>query len=435
MEYGVCPDADIQSGMQLSTEPHYIKRETTMQKRQENMQSVQNSRQSYINLALATAAFAVAFTAWGLISPLASQIQKDLRLDNTATSVLIAVPVLLGSLLRIPMGIFTDKYGGRKVYTALLLFTLLPVAFMGFAGSFWTYVLGGLFLGTAGASFAVGVPFVNRWFSPDKQGLALGVYGMGNIGTAVAAFSMPALTSTFGGRQGAFWFYLLPVTLMAAIFWLFARDAPGMVQPKSLGDSLAVLRGERMAWVLSLFYFLTFGGFVAIANYLPKLLVDWFHIDKGDAGLRAAGFTVVATLARPLGGWLADKVGGNTVLTGVFAAGPVGALGLAWLAGSPDILLATVLFLATALGLGLGNGAIFKLVAQYFPKNTGLITAIAGCAGGLGGFFPPLLLGFVRDATGTYALGFVLLAVFAVACLAVLLWLRNIRQAVAVPAM
>jgi NNP family nitrate/nitrite transporter-like MFS transporter len=280
----------------------------------------------------------------------------------------------------------------------------------------------------------VGVPFVNRWFTADKQGLALGIYGMGNIGTAVAAFSMPALVTTFGSRQGAFWFYLVPVALMALVFWLFARDAPGMVQPKSLGDSLAVLRAEKMAWVLSLFYFLTFGGFVAMSNYLPKLLVDWFALDKGDAGLRAAGFTVVATLARPLGGWLADKVGGNTVLLWVFGAGPVGALGLAWLAGSPDMLLATILFLATALGLGLGNGAVFKLVAQYFPKNTGLITGIAGCAGGLGGFFPPLLLGFVRDATGTYAIGFILLAVFAVACLAVLLGLRRTNPASPVPA-
>jgi NNP family nitrate/nitrite transporter-like MFS transporter len=380
-----------------------------------------------MNLTLATLAFAVAFVAWSLISPLASQIQADLGLDNTATSVLIAVPVLLGSLLRIPMGLLTDRFGGRKVYTALLLFTLLPVAFMGVADSFGTYVLGGLFLGAAGASFAVGVPFVSRWFSPDKQGLALGIYGMGNIGTAVAVFSMPALVNALGSRQSAFWFYLIPVALMAGIFWLFARDAPGLVKPKSLNDSVTVLRTERMAWVLSLFYFLTFGGFVAIANYLPKLLVDWYHLDKGDAGLRAAGFTVVATLARPVGGWLADKVGGNQVLTAVFSFGPIGALALAWVAGSPNMVFSTILFLATALGLGLGNGAVFKLVAQYFPKNTGLVTGIAGCAGGLGGFFPPLLLGFVKDATGSYALGFVLLAVFAFLCLAVVLLLR--RQA------
>lgn len=392
---------------------------------------MQNSRQSYINLTLATLAFAVAFTAWGLVSPLASQIQKDLGLDNTATSVLIAVPVLLGSLLRIPMGILTDRVGGRKMFTGLLLFTILPVAFMGIANSFWTYVLGGLFLGAAGSSFAIGVPFVNRWFSAEKQGFAIGIYGMGTGGTAIAAFSMPALVNALGGRQNAFWFYIIPISIMALVFWLFARDAPGMVKPQGLGASLNLLKGERMVWILSLFYFLTFGGFVALANYLPKLLVDWFHIDKGDAGLKAAGFTIMAILARPLGGWLADKVGGTTVLNLVFTLGPAGALALAWLAAAPDMALATMLILTTAAGLGLGNGAVFKMVPQYFPKNTGLVTGIVGCAGGLGGFFPPLTLGLVKDATGSYALGFVLLAAFALICLVVVFFLRRAKPPVA----
>jgi MFS transporter, NNP family, nitrate/nitrite transporter len=384
-----------------------------------------NSRQSYINLVLATLAFGVAFTAWSLISPLAPQLQRDLGLDNTATSVLIAVPVLLGSLLRIPFGILTDRIGGRKMFTAALAFTLLPVAFLGIADSFWTYVLGGLFLGVAGATFAIGVPFVSRWFSPDKQGLALGIYGIGTIGTAMAAFSMPSLVNWLGGRQGAFWFYLMPLGIVLAAFWLFARDAPGRPQPKTLAENWAVLKTERMAWVLSLFYFLTFGGFVAMGNYLPKLLVDWFGVPQSDAGLRAAGFAAVATLARPVGGWLSDKVGGSNVLAAVFILGPLGALGLAWLALNPDLLIATVLFLTTAVGLGLGNGAVFKLVPQYFPRNTGLVTGIAGCAGGLGGFFPPLLMGLVRDNMGNYALGFILLAVFAVICLIILLSIRR----------
>ena len=400
---------------------------------------MQNSRQAYLNLALATLAFAVAFVAWSLISPLAVQIKKDFGLDDVGKSVLIAVPVLLGSLLRIPLGILTDRFGGRKVYTGLLLFTLLPIAFLGQADSFGTYILGGLFLGAAGASFAVGVPFVNRWFTPDKQGLALGIYGVGNIGTAVALYSMPALNTLIGAHAArtpypAFWFYLVPVALMAAIFWAFARDMPGLVQPKSLADSLRVLRSERLAWILSFFYFLTFGGFVALGNYLPSLLTEWFHMAAADAGLRAAGFTVLATLARPLGGWLADQFGGSRVLTGVFSAGPVGALALAWVASSPSpsLLLATIFFLSTAVGLGLGNGAVFKLVAQYYPKNTGLITGIAGCMGGLGGFFPPLVLGFVKGATGTYVLGFVLLAVVAGGCIGLLAWM--IRSPAAAPA-
>ncbi len=399
---------------------------------QQISQSYQNSRQAYINLFLATLAFAVAFTAWSLISPVAKQLQQFLHLDDFQKSMLIAAPVILGSLLRIPMGILTDRYGGRKVFTALLAATLLPVAFLGLADSYWTYVLGGLFLGIAGASFAVGVPFVSRWFTPDKQGLAIGIYGIGNIGTAVALFSMPALVNAFGGRQGAFWFYLMPVALMAVVFWLLARDAPGRVQPKSLGDSLSVLRGEKMVWFLSLFYFLTFGGFVAISNYLPTLLQEWFKLQPTDAGLRAAGFTVIATLARPLGGWLSDKLGGKTILTWVFVSGPIGALAMAWLASSPSIEMATVIFLFTAAGLGLGNGAVFKLVAQYFPRSTGLVTGIAGCAGGLGGFFPPLVLGFVKGATGTYVIGFVLLAIFAGICLAVLLSIRRVEPSPAV---
>lgn len=395
---------------------------------------MQNSRQAYINLALATLAFAVAFTAWSLISPIAKQLQAAFQLDDLGKSALVAVPVLLGSLMRIPLGLLTDRFGGRRVMTALLLFTLLPIAFLGIANSFWTYILGGLFLGTAGASFAVGVPFVNRWFTPDKQGLALGIYGMGNIGTAVALFSMPALVSSLSGRQGAFWVYLVPVALMAIIFWLFARDAPGMVKPKSLNDSFSVLRTEKMAWILSLFYFVTFGGFVAMSNYLPTLLQEWFKQSPTDAGLKAAGFTVMATFCRPLGGFLADKMGGKNVLTWVFTAGPIGALVLAWLASGPDLAMATIFFLVTAAGLGLGNGAVFKLVAEYFPKNTGLVTGIAGCAGGLGGFFPPLVLGAVKGATGNYVLGFVFLAVVAIICLGVLIALRRTRTAAPVAA-
>jgi MFS transporter, NNP family, nitrate/nitrite transporter len=382
---------------------------------------MQNSRQSYINLALATVAFAVAFAAWSMISPLSRQIQTDFKLDNTATSLLIAVPTLLGALMRIPMGILTDRFGGRRVFTGLLLFTLLPVAFLGFANSFWSYVIGALFLGTAGASFAVGVPFVSRWFSADRQGTALGIYGVGNVGTAVAVLSMGPLVQLLGSRQGAFWIYLVPVATMAIVFWLFARDAPGLVQPQPLGASFAALSREPIAWHLSLFYFVTFGGFVFFANYLPQLLGDWFPLDRQDAGLQAAIFTVAATLARPIGGWLADLFGGVRVLTWVFAFIVVTRLVLAWQAGHANIVIVTDLLLAVAVGFGFGNGAVFKLVAQYFPKNTGLVSGIVGCAGGLGGFFPPLVMGIVRDHTGSYALGFVILSTLAAFCLALLL--------------
>jgi MFS transporter, NNP family, nitrate/nitrite transporter len=323
--------------------------------------------------------------------------------------------------MRVPMGILTDRFGGRKVFTGLLLFTLLPIAFLGYAQSFWSYVIGAFFLGIAGASFAVGIPFVSRWFSADRQGTALGIYGVGNIGTAAAVLLMSPLVEYFGSRQDAFWFYLIPVAIMALLFWLFARDAPETVQAQSLGASFASLAREPIAWQLSLFYFVTFGGFVFFANYLPQLLGDWFPLDRENAGLQVAIFTMAATFARPVGGWLADLFGGVKVLTWVFAFLVITRLLLAWQAGHANIVIVTDLLFAVALGFGFGNGAVFKLVAQYFPNNTGLIGGVVGCAGGLGGFFPPLVMAFVLGYAGTYALGFVILAMLAALCWALLL--------------
>lgn len=380
-----------------------------------------NSRQAYVNLALATAAFVVAFAAWSTISPLSRQIQADLNLENTAIGFLIAVPTLLGALMRIPMGILTDRFGGRQVFTALLLFTLIPLACLGFAHSYWTYIVGAFLLGAAGASFAVGVPFVSRWFTPDRQGTVLGIYGIGNIGTAAAVFAMVPLTHAFGGRSGAFWFYLIPVALMAIIFWTFARDAPGLVEQPPLGKGLAHVGRQTMTWHLGLFYFVTFGGFVYFANYLPQLLGVWFPLDRRDAGLQAAIFTMGATLARPIGGWLADQLGGAKVLIWVFGFVVVTRLILAAGWGNENIVIVTDLLFIMVLGFGIGNGAVFKLVAQYFPKNTGLVGGLVGAAGGLGGFFPPIIMGAVKDSTGSYALGFVILATLAAFCLAVLL--------------
>jgi NNP family nitrate/nitrite transporter-like MFS transporter len=208
---------------------------------------------------------------------------------------------------------------------------------------------------------------------------------------------------------------------MALLFWLFARDAPGTIAPQPLGASFAAVSREPIAWHLSLFYFVTFGGFVFFANYLPQLLGDWFPLDRENAGLQAAIFTMAATFARPVGGWLADLFGGVKVLTWVFAFIVVTRLLLAWQAGHANLVIVTDLLFAVAVGFGFGNGAIFKLVAQYFPKNTGLISGIVGCAGGLGGFFPPLVMGFVLGYAGSYALGFVILAMLAALCWALLL--------------
>ncbi|TCJ16861.1 NarK/NasA family nitrate transporter [Rubrobacter taiwanensis] len=374
-----------------------------------------SGRESARALVLATAAFALCFSVWGLIAPLAPQFQEQYGLTSTQISIVVATPVLLGSLFRIPIGLLTDRFGGRAVFTVLMLFLLLPVFMIGlFGGSFSGLLFWGFLLGVAGSSFAVGVPYVSKWYPPEKQGLALGIYGMGNIGQAIAAYTAPVIAAALGW-QWAFWLFLVPLGAMAAAFWFAGRDAPVAGPRPSLAEGVALFREEAGPWVLSLFYFLTFGGFVAFGIYLPTLLVDVFALDPADAGRRAAGFIVLATFARPVGGWLADRVGGVPALGVIFALLPLLAVILAFI---PGMVLFTFAALSIALLLGLGNGAVFKLVAQMYPGKTGAVTGVVGAAGGLGGFFPPLVLGVVRDATESYGFGFVLLALFAAGCFA-----------------
>jgi NNP family nitrate/nitrite transporter-like MFS transporter len=351
-----------------------------------------------------------------MIAPIAPDIQDELGLSNTQTAVMISIPVVLGSLLRIPLGLLTDRIGGRVVFTGMLFYSAGAAALVGFADEASSYgaMLGaGFLLGAAGASFAVGIPFVAQWYPPKRQGMALGVYGVGNIGTAIAAFSVPAIRDSAGSIAAG----LLFAAVIGAygLLWMsLARQAPG-VEPKRANYREVIGAGWRL-WRLALFYFVTFGGFVAMAIFLPKLLKDWFDLSTTDAGLRAAGFTLVATAARPIGGWLSDRIGGEKVLIISFFGVGLDAIGLSWQAHDPSIVPVTIFCLTMAFFLGLGNGAVFKLVPKEFPEATGAATGIVGAAGGLGGFFPPLLLGVVKDATGEFVLGFVMLVAFAWMC-------------------
>jgi len=372
-------------------------------------------RRAYVALTMATIAFAVSFAAWSLLAPLAPQLQKQYKIGDFGVSMLIAVPVILGSVARIPMGVLTDRFGGRRVMTALLLFSVIPCLGMMTATSLAAFLFWGFLLGMAGSSFAVGVPYVGRWFGPEKQGLVAGIFGMGNIGTAIAARFGPQIAAT-RGWQAVFLVFAGLVLFTGVAFFFIASDEPRPSGPtKTMGQRLEVLRREKLTWLFSLFYFVTFGGFVSFALYLPKLLVDEFGLDKLDAGNRAAGFVVLATLARPLGGWLADRAGAARVLALAFAGVPILAL---ILAPKPGMALLTICFLAIAGLLGLGNGAVFKLVPQYFAKEAGTVTGLVGAAGGLGGFFPPLVMGFFKTTMGSYTLGYVLLALVAAACFA-----------------
>ncbi|MGZ8716348.1 MAG: nitrate/nitrite transporter [Gaiellaceae bacterium] len=380
------------------------------------------------NLALATAAFAVSFSAWSLIAPLAKKFQDELDLSNTRTLFLTATPVVLGSLLRIPVGIVTDRYGGRRMFTLVLLASALPTLLFGFVDSYWGLIVVGFFLGIAGASFAVGVPFVAGWYAKERQGFAIGIYGMGNIGTAVAAFSAPAIVHHWGRPTfgvGA----AIVLVASAALFHAMAENPERTSAPPRYAE---VLRSGWRLYRLALLYFVTFGGFVAMAIFLPKLLKDWFGYSLTDAGLRAAGFTLVATAARPIGGWLSDRYSGTLVLVVVFVGIGVDATALAVLSHAPTIVPVTVACLTLAAFFGAGNGAVFKLVPHEFPGSTGAATGIVGAAGGLGGFFPPIVMGIVKDHFDTYALGFIGLLAFCVAC--ALVTVRMWRHDRALPA-
>lgn len=366
-------------------------------------------------LFLSTTAFAVSFAVWGLIAALAPKFTEIYNLSATEKSLLIAIPVLLGSVGRLFAGMAADRFGGRVVFTGLLLFAALPAVAIALSTSYTQLLIFGLLLGVAGTTFPVGIGFTSKWFSAEKQGTALGVYGMGNIGQSIAVFFAPVLALWFGDWRMVFYVFAAVALIWGVVFYLFARDAAATAKPKTLAENLSVLKTSKLAWILSLFYFLTFGGFVALSLYLPTFLKEIFNLSATDAGARTAGFVVLATTMRPVGGWLADKLGGAKVLVGVFAAIAILALPLS----VASIVPFTIGALGCAAALGLGNGAIFKLVPQYFPKETGTVTGLVGAFGGLGGFFPPLELGLVKDATGSYMIGFVLLSLFAVLCLAI----------------
>jgi MFS transporter, NNP family, nitrate/nitrite transporter len=368
----------------------------------------------WLALALATIAFGLCFAVWGLVAPLAPEFRDLYGLSATQSGVLVAVPVLLGAVARVPLGLLTDRFGGRIVFSLLMFFIMIPLALAGLTGSYLTLLGVSFFLGMAGASFAIGVPFVSRWFPPEQQGMAIGIYGIGTGGTALAAQLAPRISDRFDW-SAAFWVFIPVMGVTAVVFWMFARDAPGPRPSGSLGTRLRPFR-RPMAWVLSLFYFVTFGGFVAISVYLPTYLTDIYDLSRSDAAMRASGFVIASVIARPVGGMLADRWGAPPLLNGIFIVVALLAIVLAFEPGMP---LLTFAFLAIAVGLGLGSGAVFKLVPSLFPNETGAVTGLVGAIGGLGGFFPPIVMGIVRDMVGDYAIAFMLLSEFALACLIV----------------
>ena len=255
------------------------------------------------HVTLGTISFMVCFAAWGLIAAFAPRFRETFHLTPSQTALLVAIPVLLGSLARIPMGILTDRFGGRAIFSILMAAVAIPVWIVPGQSTYSGLLIVAFLLGLAGSSFAIGVGYVSRWTPPERQGGALGVYGLGNIGQSAAVFLGPVIAAQVG-MASVYHGVAVMLVIWAVAFGLLARNAPApaTAQRKGLGVMIEVLTREKLSWLLSGFYFLTFGGFVAFSIYLPTLLKDEFHLTPADAGFRTAGFVVLATLLRPLGG-------------------------------------------------------------------------------------------------------------------------------------
>lgn len=356
------------------------------------------------HLALGTISLAVCFCAWGLVGAFSPSFRQEFGLSATQASLLVSTPVILGSLARIPAGVLSDRYGGRLVLTLIFLISAAACVWIPAAGSYGALLAGAFLLGIAGSSFAAGVSYVSRWVPPAAQGAALGIFGMGNTGQSIAIYAGPVIAAT-RGRETVFYAMAGLLVAWGAIFWLLGSDAP-QDPPAGPRKRISDLLGDRVALALSAFYFVTFGGLIAFAVYMPILLQDKFGVAESQAGGKAAIFVIVANLLRPAGGMLADRFGGGKILGIVFAGLVPGALLMGWTVPGPFAVGAV----ACAALLGVGNGAIFKLVPEHFPGGTGAVTGLVGAIGALGGFFPPLLLGYLRDSKDAVWPGFVLLA-------------------------
>jgi NNP family nitrate/nitrite transporter-like MFS transporter len=376
--------------------------------------SGQPGRTAWIMLTTATVGFAINFWAWALLSPLGPRFKDALGLSAFQQALLVAVPVVVGSIGRIPVGALTDRFGARIMFPLVSLATVVPVLYLGLFGhsSYAGLLVGGFFLGIGGTAFAVGVPFVSAWFPPARRGLAIGVFGAGMGGTAISALTTVKLV-TGGGIATPFLLTAAVLAVYGVAAWFVLRDAPGRLIPdEPLGRRLAVTLRLPVTWQASALYAIGFGGYVAFSVYLPTYLESAYGLAQDDAANRMAGFVLLAVVMRPIGGWLSDRVHPARVLVAAFAVVVAGALVQS--TTPPLMPLGTIAFLAMAAALGAASGATFALVALLAPANrVGAVTGVVGAAGGLGGFVPPLVMGSIYGRYGSYGLGLVLLAVVA----------------------
>ncbi|WHU02519.1 MULTISPECIES: nitrate/nitrite transporter [unclassified Sphingomonas] len=367
--------------------------------------------------------FDLAFMVWVLLGPLAPEIAKDLHLSPAQKGLMVATPTLAGAVLRLLVGLLADRIGPKRtgvIGQVIVIAGLLTAWRLGVHSFAGTLALGGV-LGFAGASFAVALPLASRWYPPEHQGKAMGIAGMGNSGTVLAALFAPMLAKAFGWNA-VLGLVCIPLAIVLVVYVVLAKDAPNQPAPKPLAAYLEPLKTAD-AWWFMLFYGVTFGGFSGLASSLTIYFTDQFALSTVVAGYCTAACVFAGSLVRPLGGALADKVGGVAALTAVYI---VAALALLGVSTSPASLgVALTLFVIAMLALGTGNGAVFQLVPQRFGKEIGILTGLVGMAGGIGGFYLASSLGFARQATGGFGPGFLIFAMLALGALAGLTFVKG----------
>jgi len=390
---------------------------------------------------LSTIAFTVCFAVWTIFSIIGVQIKRDLGLNDTQFGLLVGTPILTGSLIRLMLGIWTDQYGGRIVYTLVMLSAALATFLLTFAYDYTTFLIAALGVGIAGGSFAVGITYVSKWFPLERQGTALGIFGAGNVGAAVTKFVAPFIMVAYGWKTVALvWAVALAVT--AVIFFLMTKDDPDLAarraagaKPEPMSAMLEPLKNLQV-WRFSLYYFFVFGGFVALALWLPRYYVGVYGLDIVSAGLLGAAYSIPGSIFRILGGTLSDKVGARKVMYWTF----IGSVVCCFLLSYPatqytvtgirgpitfEIALGFVPFTMLTFALGffmsLGKAAVYKHIPVYYPGRVGSVGGVVGLIGGLGGFILPIVFGMANDLIGVWTSCFMIL--FAIVAVS-LIWMH-----------
>ena len=380
------------------------------------LQTVSNGQQQRA-LWLSTFAFTICFAVWMIFAIIGIQIREQLGLNDTQFGLLIATPVLTGSLIRVFLGIWSDQFGGRKVMTLVMLCGAVATWLLTYAQTYPQFLLAALFVGIAGGNFSVGVTYVSKWFPAEKQGTALGIFGAGNIGSAVTKLLAPMVMVAAGWMMVAkLWAVALAIT--AVLFYLFSKPMP-------FAQQMAPLKNLQV-WRFSLYYFFVFGGFVALALWLPHYLVGAYGMDVATAGMLAACYSIPASLFRVVGGWLSDRIGARRVMYWTLGVSSVCTFLLAY----PDtrytvqgvhgelsfhlaisVTLFTVLVFVLGFFMSLGKAAVYKHIPVYYPQHVGAVGGVVGMIGGLGGFILPIVFGALNDIIGIWSSCFMLLFV------------------------